>query len=244
MINILTFTPVWQRPEVFKICLKGIRRLMNYDKKRFNIRPFFMVSESWAAEMLLKQKFDFIYVQNDPLGNKKNEGIRYALDNFNFDYILEIGSDDLIADEWLEIAAEHLENKVPQLHLSNVYFIDIRTAETAYWQTEKVLGAGRFISRKSIETVVNRAELWEPTGRRGMDTYSWRQLQRFGIGNMIIDTNDRCLTLDIKSDININQMAAFSPSPRTLDEILINFPEADLIRKQTVDNIAKVVSSQ
>jgi len=230
MINIITFTPVWQRPEIFKICLAGIKRLVNHDKKRFNIRPFFMVSESWAAAELIKLKYDFVYVTNDPLGAKKNAGIKYALENYQFDYIMEIGSDDLLTSGYLDLIEPLLLEGIQQLHPSSVYFADARNGEVAFWETNKVLGAGRCISRKAIETVTRRTTLWEPQGRRGMDTYSWRQLQNVGIGNHLINTRD-VYALDIKSDVNINQMSAFLPSPLTLDEILIHFPEAELIRK-------------
>lgn len=230
-VKILTFTPVWQRQEIFEICLQGIKRLMKYDPKRFQITPFFVVSESWAAQLLNKHKFAYIYHQNQPLGDKKNAGIRYAINNFEFDYILEIGSDDLITNEWLEVAEPHLLAGVKQFHPCNVYFADIRNGHVGEWTTDKILGLGRFIHRSAIEHVHRNFDLWEPIGRRGMDTFSWRQMLKCGIGNNIINTSGRVLTLDIKSDININQMSAFAPTSKTLDEILAPFPEAPLIRK-------------
>jgi len=230
-MKILTFTPVWQRPEIFEICLQGIKRLQKYDPKRFQIQPFFVISESCAAKLLLKYKYDFVYAENAPLGAKKNTGIRYAFDNYDFDYIMEIGSDDLVTNEWLETALPLMEQNVKQFHPCDVYFVDARNGETAYWKTDKILGAGRFISREAIAQVIKRDNLWEPVGRRGMDTYSWRQLLKYGIGNKIIDTGD-VVSIDIKSDVNINQMSTFKPSPLALEEILIHFPEAELIRKQ------------
>jgi len=229
--KILTFTPVWGRPEIFEICLAGIKRLMKHDPKRFQIIPFFIVSEGWAAQLLNKHKFAYIYHQNQPLGAKKNAGIRYAIDNIEFDYILEIGSDDLISGQWLDIAEPYLLEGVKQLHPSNVYFTDVRTGKAAEWTSAKIIGLGRFISRAAIKTAIQRFELWEPKGNRGMDTYSWNQLQKCGIGNQIINTSGQVLTLDLKSDTNINQMAAFKATEKTADEIIGAFPEAPLIRK-------------
>ena len=231
MIKILTFTPVWQRPEIFEICLQGIKRLMKYDPKRFQVTPFFIVSESWAAQLLNKHKFAYIYHQNQPLGAKKNAGIRYAIEQYDFDYILEIGSDDLIRNEWLDMAEPYLNEQIPQLHPSNVFFADVRTAKTAEWTSQKIIGLGRFISRKAIQQAINKYELWEPQGRRGMDTYSMLQLQRLGIGNKIINTQGEVFTLDLKSDVNINPMTNFSPTNKTFDEIISHFPEAAAISK-------------
>lgn len=229
-IKILTFTPVYQRREVFEICLAGIKRLVNYDKKRFNIQPFFIVSELWAAQLLTKLKYEFLFAANHPLGNKKNEGLKYVLQSYQFDYLMEIGSDDILTDQYLEIILPLMLEKTPQFHLAEVYFVDVRTADTAYWKTDKVLGAGRCISRKAIETVTAKTTLWNPEGARGMDTFSFNQLMKSGIGNKIIQAPDHH-ALDIKSEVNINQLYNFKPSPKTIDQILAPFPEKEMINK-------------
>ena len=102
MIKILTFTPAWQRPEVFEICLAGLKRLKNYKPKKFNIQPFFVVSESRAARQVERHGFDYILWQNKPLGEKKNAGLKYAMENYDFDYFLELGSDDIINNDYLD----------------------------------------------------------------------------------------------------------------------------------------------
>lgn len=229
-VKILTFTPVFQRREVFEICLAGIKRLINYDKKRFEIQPFFIVSELWAAQLLTKLKYEFLFAANNPLGNKKNEGLKYALQNYQFDYLMEIGSDDIITNNYLEIILPYIENKTPQFHLSDVYFVDVRNSQTAYWKTQKILGAGRCISRKALETVTARMPLWNPEGARGMDTWSFNTLMKCGIGNTIIQAPEHH-ALDIKSEVNINQLSNFATSPKTIDEILAPFPEKEMIQK-------------
>lgn len=229
-IRILIFTPVWKRAEIFRICLKGIKRLQEYNPARFQIKPFFIVSESWAAHELMKLNLDFIFSQNDPLGNKKNTGLKYAVENYEFDYLLEIGSDDLITSEYLDLIEPLMNANTPQFNTSSVYFIDICTGKPAFWETSKVLGAGRCISRIAIEKALKQGPLWNPEGTRGMDTFSWRQLAQVGIINHIIETNE-VYALDIKSQTNINPIENFSKSPLKLNEILDHFPEAGDIRK-------------
>jgi hypothetical protein len=241
-IRILTFTPVWQRPEVFKICIKGIKRMMKHDPKRFKIIPFFMVSESSAADLLMKEKMKFIYTQNSPLGTKKNLGLTYALENFEFDYLMEIGSDDLVVSDYLDTVEGFMYQGIPQFHPADVYFIDSRTGKTAYWITDKVLGAARCINRSSLEFVTRRTTLWDNTGVRGMDTFSWNTLMRFGIGNrLIMPNNGEVMAVDIKSATNINQMSAFKPSPLPIESILQPFPEAADIYKLIEQNTAATI---
>lgn len=239
MYKILTFTPVWKRPEVLEICLKGIKRLQKANPKKFKIQPFFVVSESRSAEILLKHKFPFVWHTNQPLGAKKNYGLNYALDNFDFDYIMEIGSDDLVTNSYLNFIEPHLLAEVPQFNLHDVYFIDSVTGATAYWETEIVLGAGRCISRKAIEAVKNRnIPFWKQDAVRGMDTYSYRNLATVGISNKIIKS-DKIYSLDIKSAVNINTMEPFKTSPATQSEILAAFPEGPDILKLIRANSGK-----
>lgn len=236
---ILTFTPVWQRPEVFAICLEGIKRLVNYAPERFKIIPFFMVSESWAATVVQNAGFNYIHVQNNPLGNKKNKGLKYALENFKFDYLLEIGSDDLIADRYLDIVETELRAKTPQLSPSIVWFASPFSNKTSYYEPgQKIVGLGRFLHRSVLEKV-EKAELWNPEGERGMDTFSWRHLAaKYNVKNKQIELTE-ILLLDIKTPVNINTIDRFIPSGVPASEVLAHFPETkfgqlkNILQKQT-----------
>lgn len=229
-IKILTFTPVWKREEIFKICLEGIKRLVFYDPSRFQIIPFFMVSESWAANMILNEGFDFILVQNNPLGNKKNMGLKYAMDKHEFDYLLEIGSDDIISNSYLDLIEPELRAETPQFCPSKVWFCDPSTGKTSFYKPEtKIIGLGRGIHRSVLSKVHNYI-LWNPEAERGMDTFSWRHLlSTYKVENTMIQVNDIQL-LDIKSKMNINSMDKFSISDISIDEVLKPFPEAEMVK--------------
>lgn len=230
-LTILTFTPVWQRPAVFEICLKGIKRLQQYKPDVFRIHPFFIVSEAEAARMCQKYGFDFLYYHNQPLGAKKNAGLDYALQMYGWDYMMEIGSDDIINNSYLDFVEPYLRAKTPQLCPHDVWFIDTITGKTAYWETDKVLGAGRMISRATIQKVYNKKyKLWDAELSRGMDTSSWRNILRHNIENTIIKT-DAIYALDIKSSVNINPLTNFQASEISPRDLLANFPEGNDILK-------------
>ncbi|HBL77714.1 MAG: hypothetical protein A2W90_02595 [Bacteroidetes bacterium GWF2_42_66] len=229
-IKILTFTPVWRRHEIFYICLEGIKRIKEYDPDRFDIRPFFMVSENAAARMVMSYGFDFIFVQNAPLGNKKNEGLQYAFENYEFDYILEIGSDDLITNAYLDRAEPLMRANAMQFHPSNCWFYDTISKKAALYDLPKIIGLGRFISREAISRMLLRKrQLWNSDGVRGMDTWSWRQLQQIGIESERLELNGEIHTLDIKSEININQMFKFDEVGIDPAKLLNHFPEKEKI---------------
>ncbi len=229
-IRILTFTPVWRRPEVFEICLAGLKRLQHYDPKRFSIRPFFIVSESEAAIQVERYGFDFIYWQNQPLGAKKNAGLKYAMKNFEFDYLMEIGSDDIVNNEYLDYIEPQMRAGVMQFIPCAVYFIDVLTGKTACWVTDKVLGLGRCIHRNALELFAPDYELWTPEKERGMDTCSWMNLMWKKVFVKILPHTNH-FTLDIKSEVNINHLDSFVPVVDTAEQLLSHYPEGDMIMK-------------
>jgi len=225
MYKILTFTPVWRRPEIFEICLQGLKRLQAYQPEVFNIRPFFIVSEPEAADQVERYGFDHMYCKNDPLGAKKNTGLKYAYKHFDFDYIMEMGSDDLVTNTYLHFIEAHMAAGTFTFHPSNVWFIDTRTGKTAYFTTEKILGAGRLISRKAIATMMaNKSDIWINEKNRGMDTCSFHALNAAGFKNVILKT-DNIYTLDLKSDENINPIMSLNPSHLSAEQILKHFPD-------------------
>lgn len=223
-IKIITFTPVWQRRKLFEIFLQGIKRLIKYSPNRFEIVPFFMISERYYAARLNEEGFDFIMINNNPLGAKKNEGLTYILNNYQFDYMLEIGSDDIIANMYLDIAEPYLKTGIPQMCPSRVYFLDILSGKIASHKTDRIVGLGRFISADALRMVTTMEPFWMPTADRGMDTYSWRVLARWDIDNQVIKS-DHPILIDVKSEINLNRIDAFIDEIITVKELLKYFPE-------------------
>lgn len=229
-IKILTFTPVWRRPEVFEICLAGLKRMQDYAPDRFKIIPFFIVSEAEAAMQVEKYGFDFIYWQNRPLGAKKNAGLKYVMNNFEFDYLMEFGSDDISTNEYLHIVEPEMLAGVPEITPSSVWFIDSRNGAVSYWKTKITLGLGRCISHKALKLFAPDYQLWLHDHNSGMDTCSMHALTKKGIDNKLILVQD-CHTLDIKSDENINSIDHFQRVSLTAQEMCANFPEGHMILK-------------
>ncbi|OQB81382.1 MAG: hypothetical protein BWX87_00647 [Bacteroidetes bacterium ADurb.Bin123] len=228
MIKIVTFTPVWQRPEIFEICLAGLDRLKNYKPERFEIRPFFIVSENRAAKQVERYGFDYILWQNQPLGQKKNAGLKYVMENYDFDYMMELGSDDIITNEYLDFVESRMKKGSMQFVVDCVYFVDVLTGKTACWTTDKIIGLGRCLHRDALELFAPDYELWEPQRNMAMDGCSWMNLMAKNVFCELLSSR-RYFTLDIKSDVNINHLDSFVPHYTATDELLCHFPEGDLI---------------
>jgi glycosyltransferase involved in cell wall biosynthesis len=232
MVKILVFTPVWRRQEVFEICLEGIKRLKGYNPDTFKIIPFFVVSEQSAIEQIERFGYDWIMANNNPLGAKKNTGLKHVMENYDFDYIMEMGSDDIITNEYLDLIHPLMKNKTPQISPQSVWFIDAKTGKVAFWITDRIIGAGRMIHKTALESFTPDFEMWTAQLNKGMDTCSMKALQSKNIPVVIMKMDyNRPMILDIKTNIGLNNIIAFRRSIMMVNDLLSYFPERDMIYK-------------
>ena len=151
MYKILTFTPVHERFEILLIFLKGLKRLQKYKPEKFQIRPFLIVSSQEEKEIVESFGFDFMEYKNEPLGEKKNAGLKHII-GWDFDYLMELGSDDLISNDYLDFIEPELKKKTPLFNASTVYFIDTITGRGSKWSSDIVIGLGRCISKDTLRS--------------------------------------------------------------------------------------------
>lgn len=151
MIKIAVMTPVWQRRSVTKIMLKGLQRLMKYRPDAFEIKPFFAISEYYDEKLIKDSGFDYVYAENNPLGAKKNKLIDYVVKAYDFDYVMELNSDNVISNDIMDIYEPLMLKNVPLFCPDNVAFVDVNTGQTASWHTDFITGAARCMSRNAVE---------------------------------------------------------------------------------------------
>jgi len=207
--KIVVFTPVWGRHEVLDIWQKGVERIKAFWPEQIKIIPFCMVSNDEDEAKIEEYGYEYVRCENKPLGNKHNIGLE-ALRDIDFDYILQLGSDDLITNEYLEYALAAMQSKIDVFGVDRLYFTEIGTEDACKFvlTTHKnvLIGAGRFISHKVIKLL--DYEMWPHDINRGLDMTSQANISTFGIFPVVISTADICV-LDVKSNTNIWGYATF-----------------------------------
>jgi hypothetical protein len=146
-MRLLIFLAVWKRPEITEICFMGIDRLRK--NSRFPIEAFAVISEEEMIPLCLKYKISYTYYKNDPLGEKKNAGLTEAM-KLQWDYLIEIGSDDLLKDELIELYADYF-GKYEMFGTKDSIIINSADGKCRRLQSDTPYGLGRCISRQTIE---------------------------------------------------------------------------------------------
>ncbi|MBL4654124.1 MAG: hypothetical protein JKY53_14865 [Flavobacteriales bacterium] len=156
-MKILVYIAIWKRPEVTRICFEGVKRLIKNSNHQINC--YCVVSEDWAEVMCEEFGFEYKRVKNEPLGHKMNRGL-YGAMKYKWDYIMTLGSDDLISDELLKIYEPYMNKGIGLIGIDKVYFADLKNKKTKLVDYDlQIVGAGRLISREAIKDTATRVRV-------------------------------------------------------------------------------------
>ena len=193
MPKLLIYLAVWRRPEITEICFMGIDRL-----RKSGLAPIdalAVISESSMIDLCNKYRIDYVMHKNYPLGEKKNAGLRRALEK-GFDYLVDIGSDDLLKNEYLTLYP----------WTDDVYglrdFVMLNSEDGECRRVnERVAryGVGRAISRRAVESL---GTLWDEKQARGLDNYSEMKLSGKGFLMKAFSSKEP-VAIDIKGTENL-----------------------------------------
>jgi hypothetical protein len=196
-IKILVFLALWKRPKVTELCFMGLNRLRQHPD--FDIQVLAVASEPEMLTLCEKYNIHVVMHSNLPLGKKKNFGLQ-AAKGFDFDYLMEIGSDTLVLNELLD----DYKNMVGLHHffgISDCAFICSETRACRRVGGASTYGGGRMISRAALQAMEFR--IWPDDISRGLDNASVRKMAMGGHWYQQVKKRDIPLVFDIKSDENI-----------------------------------------
>lgn len=153
--------------------MMGMKRL----SQEFDIEGTFVVSEDEdynTVRRFAPSNFNIITAPNNPVSDKFNAGFFEAMKT-DFDYLLIMGSDDLLSNDGLRLLID--TNK----HYVGFGEMAIYGTQTSEWRRYKydsgrLIGAGRLIKREALESFMNRCVTYFRKDRDfGGITYKARQ---------------------------------------------------------------------
>jgi len=212
-------TAIWKRPEITRIFAEGIKRL----QKQFDIVPVVVGSEG-EMSMSLCHEYGFMYLErpNEPLGRKFNEGLR-VFKNIDVDYIMIMGSDDLISNNLIEAYMPFMEKRKDVIGILDIYFYDILKKQLHYLsgyglrpqdkhRKGEPLGLARCIKRDVVERL--QWQLWMNGINKGLDWTMTQRLKRIRVRPVVMRLRDiGALAVDLKSRHNICGLGIYRTVP-------------------------------
>jgi len=193
-MRLLFYLAVWRRPEITEICFMGIDRLRKTGL--YPIDTLAVISEESMKPLCEKYNIDYVEHENQPLGKKKNFGLKESFKK-DWDYMVELGSDDLLKNEYLHGIKDFKGDLACVDHFA---YINSETSEARTYKTKSYYGLGRMVKRSVAEKIGN---LWPENQNRGLDNGSmYYMVTVHGVRPQLIKF-DHPVGIDIKSKENL-----------------------------------------
>ena len=207
-MKILILIPVWKRPELTRKCIQALLKLKpkGIDLKIFCILSMDDPDFTANLETVKTNRVAFMAATNKPLGVKKTFGLAGAISaNRDYDYIMELGSDDFINPKLFELYKFPIANRVQFFGLNNVYMYHVRKDKLIwvkeYAGEDMTFGCGRMIHKSVIEKI--GFDLWDEYNE-GLDTMSGKKMRKAGFDEFVIDAGEYPYILGVKTDTHIS----------------------------------------
>jgi hypothetical protein len=205
-IKILIYVAIWKRPEITRLHMQNVRRLVEYDPARFEITPFYVVSEDWAETLCNEFGYRFHRTENNPLGRKMNAGLRQFI-NEPHDFLLGMGSDDFVEPSFLEEYLPYFETR-PIFGLKEVYLINEANAMIKRCKVDRgCFGALRVIRWDLLQVAAFDGKrfigIWNDTQARALDYVSSINIKA-RTGYFVYPVQIGAKLFDLKNEVNIN----------------------------------------
>ena len=218
-MKIVILMAIWQRPEVLRLVLDSFK----VQKIDFDLKFVFVVSpeDPFIDEIMdILNEFvpqddilHFVESKNLGLGKKHNEGVKYAFENLEFDYLMNTGSDDVInLKELLKGYSDYINSGAKLIGYTGCYISEFGKDEVfsvISSNPRRTVGAGRLIHYSVIEKIMRMNKfLYHPHLNRGLDGNSADNILRYArVRPKVI--NDIAPIIDVKSEVNINSYEKF-----------------------------------
>lgn len=240
-IKLAIVTSIWGRPEVFRMFMKGIEKLVdscddfhftlvistsfqNDRSKCFDEEIAFEdVYNGWIGDSPCP--FVTIEIPNEPLAAKVN-ATTYACRSLDVHYVLCLGSDDIISPELLNEYAKHMRKGIDFIGITDCYFYDLISKKSTYWagylepkRKGNTVGAFRCISSQ----LMNRLDWmpWDSKLNSYLDRSMMISLSKLSYTSHIFSIKEKNLfAIDIKSETNITPFKKWDNSEYIDSEVI------------------------
>lgn len=204
-MKIAFITAMWKRPAIFELFARGIINLQK-GFPEVEIQCFVAGSEGVVSKSLA-ERFGFVYTEfaNQPL-NKKFNAAALSAKEWNPDYCIFVGSDDIIAPGCFENYLNAFGQGFRYVALNDCYFVSMGRGKLIWWpgyKDDRVCGLGRALNDEVMSGLH-----WQPystaPGLRTLETDM--DLLLGGLSPLKIK---HTAAFDLKSSVNINRFKMF-----------------------------------
>jgi hypothetical protein len=210
--KIVIICPWWGRWEVTRMHCKNIKKFMH--EAPYSIEYLAIISpgdKDYNENLETAFNFGFTVCQfrNIPVSQKINAGIAFALEKFDPEYIMNMGSDDLVSGDIWQLYKSYFDDGDKFFGIDSGHAINYYTKEAIYldlYNDKYPVGGLRMIHTDCIKRLKDEYQfnLYPMNVNSGMDTASMMRLGKIGIIPKVVHVEGRVLIAGMKCNTTIN----------------------------------------
>lgn len=211
-------TAVHGREHLWDLFTIGVMNLKDEFEYLYEVEVVVACSTEKERLYFYRRGFTALLTGNEWLGKKWNDAIQHAYLSGS-DYILMIGSDDVISPDIVDLYAPYIDNQVPAFWTQSMLTLNWDTDEIKHFKGYKRyqnlgIGAGKMISKEALENSKGRPS--EEEIERGLDSSIEARIRQDGFESKVI-RKPKPYILDIKGEDNLNKFEALKGDPKPAD---------------------------
>ncbi len=217
-------TAIWGRPNITRLFLDHFQILKEYDTERFEL-DLVVVGSDVGADQDVLDEYECHYIQapNRPLGAKWNSALKKA-EKLDWEYLLILGSDDLISPATLELYLSYINLGHDFIGFRDLFIYSTLTKNLKYWmgyqgqRKGESCGAGRLLHRSLVKAC--HFYLWEFRRNAGLDGSMMRKLNKIEHNPAILSMKrEDVMILDVKSRLNMGSFESLPGIEQDLEKL-------------------------
>lgn len=216
-------TAIWKRDDVFKVFKQGIERLKEHSNIEIEIVCVGSEGEHSANQC---KEYHYVETPNNPLSDKWNSGM-LKMKELNVDYVLCLGSDDLVSNSLLDRYIEAMEYNFDFIGLLDCFLYDSISNKLVFWtgyngiRVGETAGIGRCLSKRLLD--IFEWKPWNNAKDRGLDGEMFKKLRNIPHTQKVFGCiKDNIFALDIKDKNSMTGIEHFQQYPQFKPELMFN----------------------
>lgn len=225
----------WRRPTIMQKAFTALERT----RKQFadhGIETFVVVAVSEKKSEGICRKFGYetVWVDNSPLGRKFDAAMQKIL-SYDFDYCMEYGSDNVLAEEYVPAVLQCIEHGIPWIAMRSFYIQNNRTREVRLFHERGTSNIGRLTRRYLLmQTLKRKGFLFEHRASKALDTSIQQTISSVTKQTPHILRFSHPLILDIKDQNSMHSYESFAQMSTVFPVVPLvgTFPEIETKSEQ------------
>jgi hypothetical protein len=206
-MTVICLIPTYGRPIITEICFNNLRRAKDqFIKHSINFVPVATISDDENRRLCQSHNIPYYALPNKPIGMKLDAAIEFIREDFDFDYFMTLGSDNIITEQGVQILADEMHKGALVSGFKDMVFI--QGDRMKLYNSTTMFGAGRIINSFVLDYTMKRVGQMYGDKDRGLDGASFRSMKRAGCAGF--NYLKGYGIIDIKTSENINSFEAYN----------------------------------